>query len=61
MLVARLSFDVRIRFCTLGSMIMRVACGVVLTSVARPSLVPDRVNLLTVLLDETTSIMVYVV
>lgn len=58
MLVARLLFAVRIRLCIFGNVIMRVAWGVVLTSVARPSLVPDRVNLLTVLLDETTSIMV---
>lgn len=42
----------------LGCCMMRVARGVVATSVARSSLVPDRVHLLTVLLDETTSIMV---
>lgn len=61
MLVVRLLLAARIRLCMFGKAIIRVACGVVLISVARPSLVPDRVNLLTVLLEETTSIMVYVV
>lgn len=42
----------------LGRPMMRVARGVVLTSVARSCLVPVRVHLLTVLLDATTSAIV---
>lgn len=61
LLVALLVLVVVVCVFMFGNAIMRVACGVVLISVARPFLVPDRVNLLTVLLEETTSIMVYVV